>query len=221
VNLDTGNFVEWDMGEIAREAYHGNIEAYQLYRDVILASTAVPVVFPPVLLKEKSSTENIYGGLHVDGGVRKNVFCKKFVEAFLAAVGEAKSGSGSVEKISRVTEATLTVIVNGKIGRGCKCVPACLIDIGTRSLSVLMDELNVSAIFRVYALACANKMSFRMTSIPDNVEVDDDSLTFDPETMGRLYNAGYKEATQPQIPWKTIPPTGEDIAELCKCEQKQ
>ena len=47
-NLDTRSLVIWDMGAIASR---GTREAADLYRDVILASSSVPGVLPPVRIK--------------------------------------------------------------------------------------------------------------------------------------------------------------------------
>jgi hypothetical protein len=216
VDLDTGLFIPWDMGIIAKEAGEGSEEAYRLYWDVIKASAAPPPFFPPVLLRRETSKGEIYENLHADGAVKKNVFytmtTRTFIDAVKTAIKESKMGN----RIAGLDQAIMTVIMNGKVGlRYNDCVGECLKDVGSRSLRALLDEANVSAVFRVYALACANKISFRMTRIPDDVEIDDSPLEFNRETMIKLYNLGYKKGSETPIPWEPIPPTGEDLDGLC------
>lgn len=57
--LDTGEFEAWDMTHLA------DTKQYDLFRKVLLASAAIPVVFPPVTLEDR---------LYVDGGTAANIF---------------------------------------------------------------------------------------------------------------------------------------------------
>ena len=51
-NLDAKRPVVWNMGAIAR--HYDKPEAVELFRDVILASAAIPGLFPPVKIKVKA-----------------------------------------------------------------------------------------------------------------------------------------------------------------------
>lgn len=215
VDLDKGRFITWDMGEIAKEAHNGNQEAFKLYRDVIMASAAPSVFFPPVLLKTTNSKGKTYEGLHVDGAVRKNVFLPRLLKSFIAAVDKAKKKAGAEIKIPDLEEATMNVIVNKKMGIGYECTKECIKDVGLRSIEVLLDEANLSAVFRTYAIACANKIKFQMTSIPNNMEIGDNALKFNPDTMKKLSKRGYIIATSDPNPWDPKPPSGEDLDGLC------
>jgi hypothetical protein len=59
VDLESGEFVEWDLTRVAQAGKHA------LYRKILLAATALPGIFPPVEIFEKT---------YVDGGVRQNIF---------------------------------------------------------------------------------------------------------------------------------------------------
>jgi hypothetical protein len=212
VDLDTGEFIPWNMGEIAKE---GSEEAYQLYWDVIMASAAYPVFFPPVLIEKGTCSGVVYENLQADGGTRENVFLRQFMIDFINGVEKAVEQADPSIEIAQLDESNMTVILNDKIGLGNKCVDHRLIDVGLRSLSALLDQSTVNAVFRTYVLACVNSISFRMTRIPDDAVIDESSLEFNPKTMKELYELGYENATETPIPWETIPPTGEDINAWC------
>jgi predicted acylesterase/phospholipase RssA len=62
-NLDLGLLTMWDATRLAREITDGG-KPRSAFDDVILASTAIPAVFPPVLID---------GDHYVDGGVTRNI----------------------------------------------------------------------------------------------------------------------------------------------------
>ena len=63
-NLDAQRPVVWDMTAIAAS---GNPDRVQLFRDVLVASAAIPGVFPPQLIRVQADGKS-YEELHVDGG---------------------------------------------------------------------------------------------------------------------------------------------------------
>src|SRR5262249_30103229 len=68
-NLDSRKLVLWDMGAIASR---GDAEALELYRAVILASSAIPGALPPVIIPvEVNGTR--YEEMHVDGAVSDTI----------------------------------------------------------------------------------------------------------------------------------------------------
>ena len=211
VNLDTGEFLTWNMGSIAEK---GNEEALQLYRDVLMAATSVPVLFPPVLVRQENRSVPIPQGLHTDGGVRQIVFFRQFMIDVIKAEEEELARSTPEKPIARLHEATMSVIVNGKVGLGYECTQERWASVGLRSLSAMLDESSINALFRAYVLARKNAISFRMIRIPDDVEIDSNSEEFNPETMKRLFEAGRSLAKIEPIPWETKPPTAEDLDAL-------
>ena len=69
-NLDAQRPVIWDMGKIASSGHPGAIE---LFRKVLLASAAIPAVFPPGFV-EVAANGTVYEEMHVDGGATREVF---------------------------------------------------------------------------------------------------------------------------------------------------
>src|SRR4029077_14230043 len=62
--------VIWDMGAIAASNQPDRLE---LFKQVVLASTSVPGIFPPVELKVTAAGKT-YHEMHVDGGTSNEVF---------------------------------------------------------------------------------------------------------------------------------------------------
>jgi len=102
-NLDTGQLVVWDMGAIAMSQRKDKI---QRYRDIIYASSAVPVIFPPHFFNVPVKGKN-YSQMHVDGGVYTNIF---MIGLFTDWVEELHIKLNEDKKI----EANLYIIANKK-----------------------------------------------------------------------------------------------------------
>src|SRR5262249_56100894 len=69
-NLDARQPVIWNMGEIAASGAPG---ALDLFRNILLASAAIPGAFPPTMIRvEVDGTP--YEEMHVDGGASAQVF---------------------------------------------------------------------------------------------------------------------------------------------------
>ena len=69
-NLDAQRPVIWDMGKIATS---GDPRSLALFRNVLLASAAIPGVFPPVYIKVQVEGQ-VREEMHVDGGTTNQVF---------------------------------------------------------------------------------------------------------------------------------------------------
>jgi hypothetical protein len=64
-DLDAERAVVWDLGAIAA---HGGDAALKLAREVLLAASAIPGVFPPVLIDAEANGRK-FQEMHADGGV--------------------------------------------------------------------------------------------------------------------------------------------------------
>jgi hypothetical protein len=211
VDLDRGDLVVWNMGEIAQELSEQSLKKYH---NILMAAAAIPLLFPPVKIEYQASTGELYEGLHVDGGAREILFFRLFM---LDLRDTVKLQVQRLQvKIARLDQAQLTVVVNGKIGVGYDCIDNRLIPIGKRSLATLLDETTVNGVLRAYIISCANGISFRMIRIPDHIDIEPDEHSFNPDTMQMLFDEGQKIAQSDPIPWETKPPTGEDIELICK-----
>jgi hypothetical protein len=64
-DMDAERPVLWDMGAIAT---HGGDAARKLFRDVLLAASAIPGIFPPVYIDVEANGRK-FQEMHMDGGV--------------------------------------------------------------------------------------------------------------------------------------------------------
>jgi hypothetical protein len=69
-NADAGRRVIWDMGAIAQK---GDDDALKLFRTVLLASSAIPGFFTPVLIDVEANGKK-FQELHIDGSVTSPFF---------------------------------------------------------------------------------------------------------------------------------------------------
>ena len=116
-NLDTRKLIIWDMGAIASR---GTPDALHLYRQVLMASGAIPGAFPPVRIRVEIDGR-MYDEMHVDGGVSDEVIFRGFMVGDLNRL----RGAGSWAPPG----STLYVVNNGKLYSNPACVPRSLFGI--------------------------------------------------------------------------------------------
>ena len=181
-NVDYGQTWVWNMSLIAK---HGKLD---LYRKVLLASASFPIVFPPV---------DIDGHLFVDGAARSNVV--------VIGIGGSERpepplyGPGNVYLIS-----------NGKFQHPPAALRKALGSVAATTVGVMMDQSMQTALTRSYLGARFLGYNFNMVAIPDEVEIGNDPLAFDPKQMRAAFDSGRALAKEPD-PWVHKPPDAGDI----------
>jgi predicted acylesterase/phospholipase RssA len=181
-NIDYGQTWVWNMTMIAKA---GDLE---LYRDVLLASASFPIVFPPV---------EIDGHLFVDGAARSNLVIP---------------GMGGQQKPNPPLygAGNLYLIDNGKVTTPPQALIRALGPVAATTISVMMEQSMQTALTRSYFGAKLLGYSFNMVGIPDNVNVGNDPLAFDPVQMRAAFDAGRAAGAQDN-PWHSTPPSSGDL----------
>ncbi len=188
VDVDGGTFKPFDLTQIASR---GGEQARKEYVDALMASTAIPVMFPGV---------EIAGVTYVDGGLRRNIFLEVVASEVLRL---QKEGSAP-------PDASIYCLINGTLNVGSVQVPRNLLDVARRSVDILLDESTDGNLLRIYLQA--SKMTpppaFRITMIPPNMcsAVGSEENKFDPQLMRCLYDEGFKFAKEHPDPWRKEPP---------------
>jgi predicted acylesterase/phospholipase RssA len=190
VDLDSQNFVVWNMGLIATS---GHPDALELFRKVMLASTSVPVAFPPVFFQVEAGGRR-YDEMHVDGAVAAGVFISGGVFRFSAA--SQRSG--------RVGREELFLIHNGRLVPSPEQTARTLRSIAARSFNVLASAATIGDISRIYALVRTEGATLKWVTIPAGVDMSS-SEVFDQARMTELYEIGVRLAAS-GIDWRTRPP---------------
>ncbi|WP_170252736.1 patatin-like phospholipase family protein [Colwellia echini] len=192
-NLDTGQLVVWDMGAIAASDHPDKV---QRYRDIIYASCAVPVIFPPHFFEIPINGEK-YSQMHVDGGVYSNVF---MVGMFINWVNELQIQ----QDVSAKVETNLYIIANKKYRERHEYepVPLRIRPILNSFINVEMDLLFDRSVSRIYHSAKQKGVNFHMATIPQNSNDIKSMLEFVPSEMREVYKLGYGKAIK-GYDWQT------------------
>ncbi len=189
-NLDAQRPVIWDMGRIAGS---GDPQALALFRNVLLASAAIPGVFPPVYVKvhvEGQMAEE----MHVDGGTTNQVFL--LPTQVRAGSITAKLGVNPIRR--------LYIIRNGRVSPEFKVVKANTLEIAGRSISTLIKTQGIGDLHQMYEFARANNMQYKLAYIPGEFP-NTSTEAFDKKYMSRLFELGFKQGKSGKE-WKKKPP---------------
>ena len=191
-NFDSGRAVIWNIGAIAAT---GRPEAIGLIHDVLMASAAIPAVFPPVMIRVEAEGR-VYEEMHMDGGTKAQVFLYP-PSLDLRAETEARG----LER-RRVA----FVIRNARLDREWATVPRSTLPIARRAIGSLIHANGVGDLFRIYLTSRRDNVEFKLAYIPATFTAAR-TEDFDPVYMKELFTLGFEMASAPGgFPWGTSPP---------------
>ncbi len=189
-NLDAQRGVIWNMGKIAAS---GHPKALDLFHSILIASSALPAAFPPVLIDVEAKGRR-FQEMHVDGGATAQVFV--YPPSF--RVREVAAAAG----IQR--ERRLYVVRNARLDPGWAEVERRTVSIGSRAISSLIQMQGRGDLFRIFALAERDQVDFNLAYIPESFNTPHKE-EFDNEYMRQVYQLGYDLAKK-GYPWAKKPP---------------
>lgn len=194
--LDAQRFVVWDMGAIAAR---GDKE---LFRKVILASTSISMMFPPVFINVRGGDKE-YDEMHVDGGTITQVFT-------LHKMLEGMEGAAKDMGIDRAkVKSRYYIIRNGYVEAGYSPIKDDLVSIGVQSFFTMMDAEGVGDAYRIYVFMKENDNDYNLAFIPGDFRPPQKEM-FDTAQMKALFEKGYNDAVN-GYKWHKAPPgTKED-----------
>lgn len=198
-NLDLGMLTMWDATRLADEALSGK-GSRKKFDDVILASTAIPAVFPPV---------KIEGDLYVDGGVTRNIAYTTDYDFDHSLVNLWKR-----EQPNRPFPKTrVWVIVNNQLGAYPEQLVPTWPAVTQRSLEVSIRAATISSLkalavsLEVLRAREGADIEFRLIGIPDWWRPPVKG-SFKKETMNSLAEIGLQLGADPSA-WRTTVPNPE------------
>jgi hypothetical protein len=195
-DLDVGRLVIWNMGAIAS---YDNPEADNLFRKILLASASIPILLPPVYIPVEAGGE-IYEEMHVDGGVSTQVFLYGDIlnlDDVARSVGLSSVGPGRIYIIQNLKSLPQYVPVKSN-----------LVAISKRTVTNLLANQGNGDLYRIYSIAQREGIEFKLVFIPVTYG-SHDPLNFDPVSMERLFDLGYRMASSGD-PWQNHPPGYEE-----------
>ncbi len=191
VNLDASRSVIWNIGAIAASDHPKKVE---LIRELMRASAAIPIAFPPVVIPIEASDGTMYDELHVDGGTGSQVF-----------VYPASADWKEIARKLKVQgEPRVYVMRNSFLDPEYAGVPRKVFPIASRAIASLIRTQGVGDLYQIYALCERDGNDFNLAYIPSNFsEVPKEG--FDPVYMTKLFEFGYKKGFD-GYPWGKAPP---------------
>jgi hypothetical protein len=196
-NLDQGRPVIWNIGAIASSK---NPKARELIGEVLLASTSIPVVFPPVMLNVTVGGER-YQEMHVDGGT----IAQAFLYPPSISLRTVALRTGLNEKTLRAERKRVAYVIrNGRLTRSEESVSLRTIAIAKEALSTMTTASGVNDTYRMFLLARRDGVDFNLAAIGDDFTVPYKG-PFAPDYMQSLFDYGYQKS-RAGYRWQKAPP---------------
>jgi hypothetical protein len=203
-NMDAQRGVVWDVGKIAAS---GRPEALKLFRDILVASSSVPAIFPPVLIDVQAEGKH-FQEMHADGGPSVQVFTMP--EGLLATANSRLLPKG--------TRADLYIVINNALIPEFKVISNNTFALGDRGLHTMIKSQTRGSIDATYAFTKRAGIGFHIASIDRTVQYD--SLDpFNADYVRSLFKLGYDQSRSGQV-WKSEPVFTEQHAPLLHSHSK-
>jgi hypothetical protein len=189
-NLDEQRPVIWNIGAIAAS---GRPEALDLVRKILLASAAVPGVFPPVLIDVEAGGRH-YQEMHVDGGAVAQTF---LYPPQIGRLVNLRQGPLARERHAYVIRC-------GRLDPEWASVDRRLLTITGRAISTMIHYSGYNDILRIYSTAEHDGVDYNLAYIGPDFTVEH-RVDFDPAYMKALFDYGYQKAVHDYL-WHKAPP---------------
>lgn len=184
-DLDAQAAVLWNMGEIAEV---GGEAARKLFRDVLLASSSVPGVFPPVMLDVETDGQKSQE-MHVDGGVVSSFVLTPLIAALWRD-----------EPDPQIIPGNLFIILNGPLAAKLTATPRNTVPIVSRSFETSQLHQARASLAIVTEFARRRQLKFQFTFIPSEFDTVG-SLDMAQEELISLFDHAATKAETGDIWW--------------------
>lgn len=192
-DLDARQGMIWNLTKIATSK---DPRALKLFRSVIIASTAIPGGFPPVMIDVEVDGKK-YQEMHVDGGTVAQVFVYPPAVKLNAL---AKQQDASRER-------NLYIIRNSRLDPEWSNTKRQVISISKRAIGSLIHTQGIGDLYRIYVTAKRDGVAYNLAHIPADFD-EEHRMEFDTKYMRALYNLAYEQSVN-GYKWKTAPPSVE------------
>ena len=190
LNLDAGRPVIWNIGAIAAS---DNPHKIKLIHDILRASSAIPVAFPPVVITVEIDGER-FDEMHVDGGTGSQVF------VYPAAVDWRQI----TQTLKVQGDPKIYVVRNSFLEPDYHGMKRRVFPIASRTINSLIRTQGIGDLYQIYSLCERDGNDFNLAYIPSDF-MERPTELFDPVYMGKLFELGYQMARE-GYPWKKGPP---------------
>jgi hypothetical protein len=194
-DLDGNRLVIWDLGAIAASKRPDRLKRY---RDVLLASASIPIVFPPVYFPVDVDGKR-YWQMHVDGGAVTNLFFSGFMLDVQRKIER--------ENLKHGAQVDFYIIMNGELEPEPlpQAVEPNLFSIATAFTWSTSWAAQVNTLARFYRAVRGMGFGFHLAGIPEDYPGRVPTTSFDPKRMTKLFRYARDRAMR-GYPWLKAPP---------------
>ncbi|HVK17240.1 MAG TPA: patatin-like phospholipase family protein [Fimbriiglobus sp.] len=190
--LESRRFVVWDLGAVAAK---GTEDDLRLFRQVVLASAAVPGFFPPVHIPVAVNGERLTER-HVDGGVSQALFFRPpFVPPTRCADPAARSLAGT----------DVYAVVAGKVYPDPEPARARAVAVARNSAAGVIHAQTRGDLVRLWTICALTGMNYHMTAIPPEYPAPLTGTAFEPAEMTAMFEEGVRQVRRGTA-WRPTPP---------------
>jgi predicted acylesterase/phospholipase RssA len=184
-DLDNGRVVVWDLTAIAASE---RPDRQHLYVDALMASSAIPGFFEPVMVSPEPDSPDKRLQLHVDGNVSTSIFMPSMVDA------------------DPKLPLKVYAIVNSQMmeKRSDKPIPITAVDISKEALEKITRTLLQRSVYEMFISTALSGGEFYLLGIPEDIKITVPQHKFTPELSKSLYELGL--ALGQRKAWLNEPP---------------
>lgn len=190
VNLDAHRPVIWNITKIAAGHHPGALE---LVHSLLIASSAIPATFPPVMINVEVDGKK-YQEMHVDGGTAAQVFV---YPAAIRLTEAAQTVGGDRER-------KLYILRNARLDPEWAEVERKTLPIALQAITTLIQYQGIGDLYRIYSVTQRDGIDFNLAYIPPTFKTPH-TKDFDTVYMRALYDLGYDMAEKGYT-WSKKPP---------------
>lgn len=189
-NLDVRRPVLWNLTAVAASDAPGKLE---LFREVLVASAAIPGVFPPVMFEVEVAGQR-HHEMHVDGGAGAQIF------SYPPQLSIARLS----EDFGLERQRELFLIRNARLDPDWAEVDRRTLDIVGRTISTLIQSQGIGDLYKLYLIARRDGFDYNLAFIPRSFTLPYDE-PFDPAYMKPLFDLG-RQLGRSGYDWHEAPP---------------
>ena len=191
-DLDAQQPVFWNIGAIARS---GHPRARDTICRILLASAAMPGIFPPSMI-DVTFNGKAYQEMHVDGGA--------LAQTFLYPESVARLRQERIARGEQVLRLKAYVIRNGRLDPEWADVERRTLPIAERAIATMTTASGFNDVLRIYNNTQRDEIAFNLAYIDTDFTMKLPQ-PFDPGYMRALYDYGYQRG-RAGYAWAHKPP---------------
>ena len=185
-NLDARRPVIWNLTEIAATR---SPRALELVQKILIASSAIPGTFPPMMIDVMAGTR-AYQEMHVDGATAAQVFVYP-----------------TAMRLHEIAprERKLYIIRNARLDPEWAQVDRRTLPIALRAISCLVQFQGIGDLYTIYTITQRDRLEFNLAFIPPTFDYPHTQF-FDTKYMTELFAVGERMAVKGTDWWWKHPP---------------